>query len=83
MRLALVAYLGWGIAVGLAGAQDESTTSKPVDFAIVVTGGELLAGLYPDGHTQFLTHTLRPLGLRCVVSVSVDDRPADIQNALH
>jgi nicotinamide-nucleotide amidase len=81
MRLALAVCLGWALTVP-AGAQDGRTASKSVDFAIVVTGGELLAGVYPDGHTQFLARTLLPLGLRCVGSVSVDDRPADIQDAL-
>jgi nicotinamide-nucleotide amidase len=49
---------------------------------IVVTGGELLAGAYADGHTHFLTRTLRPLGLRCVGSMSVDDKENDIKEAL-
>jgi len=49
---------------------------------IVITGGELLAGAYADGHTHFLTRTLRPLGLRCVGSMSVDDKEKDIQEAL-
>ncbi len=51
-------------------------------YLIVVTGGELLAGAYPDGHTHFLTRTLRPLGLRCVGSMTVDDKQADIKEAL-
>jgi nicotinamide-nucleotide amidase len=49
---------------------------------IVVTGREVLAGAYADGHTFFLTKTLRPLGLQCVGSLCVDDKPADIQEAL-
>jgi nicotinamide-nucleotide amidase len=49
---------------------------------IVVTGDELLAGAYPDGHTFFLTRTLRPLGLQCVGSMFVDDSQADIKEAL-
>jgi nicotinamide-nucleotide amidase len=53
-----------------------------VDYSIIVTGNELLTGVYADGHTLFLTKTLRPLGLRCVVSVSVDDQEADIRQAL-
>ncbi len=49
---------------------------------LVVTGSELLAGAFPDGHTHFLTRTLRPLGLRCVGSMTVDDGQADIRQAL-
>jgi len=56
--------------------------SGPTRYMIVVTGGELLSGAYPDGHTHFLTRTLRPLGLQCVGSMSVDDKPADIEEAL-
>jgi len=49
---------------------------------IVVTGGELLAGAYQDGHTYFLARTLRPLGLRCAGSMCVDDNEADLKEAL-
>jgi nicotinamide-nucleotide amidase len=56
--------------------------SKPLDYVIVVTGGELLAGAYPDSHTHFLTRTLRPLGCRCVGSLSVDDHREDIIRAV-
>jgi len=51
-------------------------------YMIVVTGGELLSGAYADGHTYFLTRTLRPLGLQCVGSMCVDDKQADIKEAL-
>jgi nicotinamide-nucleotide amidase len=54
----------------------------PVDYVVVVTGGELLQGAFPDGHTFFIARTLRPLGLRCVGSICVDDRKADIDRAL-
>ncbi len=54
----------------------------PVDYSIVVTGSELLSGVYADSHTFFLTRTLRPLGLHCVSSLSVDDRGEDIKHAL-
>ena len=53
-----------------------------VDYMIIVTGGELLAGAYADGHTQFVTRTLHPLELHCVGSMIVDDVPADLQEAL-
>ena len=55
---------------------------QAVDYSIVVTGNELLSGVYADGHTHFITRTLRPLGLNCVGSVSVDDKRPDIKDAL-
>ena len=55
---------------------------EPTRYVIVVTGAELLSGIYPDGHTYFITQTLRPLGLQCVGSMSVDDKQADITEAL-
>ncbi|UCG57768.1 MAG: CinA family protein [Phycisphaerales bacterium] len=55
---------------------------QPTPYVIVVTGGELLSGTYADGHTHFLTRTLHPLGLRCVGSMCVDDKPADLKEAL-
>ncbi|MFH1266835.1 MAG: molybdopterin-binding protein [Planctomycetota bacterium] len=55
---------------------------QPVRYVVVVTGGELLAGAYADGHTHFVTRTLHPLGFECVGSLSVDDKKADIEEAL-
>ena len=60
----------------------KSSTGEPTKYMIIVTGGELLSGVYPDGHTYFLTRTLRPLGLECVGSMSVDDKQADLKEAL-
>ncbi len=57
-------------------------SQPPVDYMIVVTGGELLQGAYADAHSHFLTRTLRPLGLRCVGSMCVDDKPAELKEAL-
>ncbi|MHC4511726.1 MAG: hypothetical protein ACYTAO_22700, partial [Planctomycetota bacterium] len=59
-----------------------ASASEPTRYVIVVTGGELLSGVYADGHTHFLTRTLRPLGLQCVGSMSVDDNEADMKAAL-
>jgi nicotinamide-nucleotide amidase len=56
--------------------------TAPVRYMVIVTGGELLAGAYADGHTFFLTRTLRPLGLQCVGSMGVDDKQADLTEAL-
>lgn len=55
---------------------------QPVQYCVVVTGSELLIGTYPDAHTQFLTRTLHPLGLRCVGSVIVGDDRGEIQRAV-
>ena len=55
---------------------------EPLPYFIIVTGGELLEGVYPDAHTPFLTRTLRPLGCKCVGSLTVDDSREDIQRAV-
>ena len=60
----------------------EYCAAQSTKYIIVVTGGELLSGVYPDGHTYYLTRTLRPLGLECVGSMSVDDKQADLVEAL-
>jgi nicotinamide-nucleotide amidase len=57
-------------------------SGQPTRYMLVVTGGELLSGIYADGHTFFITQTLRPLGLQCVGSMSVDDKKDDIKDAL-
>ncbi len=62
-----------------------SSANRPgeaVRYMVVVTGGELLSGVYADGHTYFLTRTLHPLGLHCVGSMSVDDKRVDLKEAL-
>ncbi len=57
-------------------------SAQPTRYMIVVTGGELLSGIYADGHTYFITRTLHPLGLQCLGSMSVDDKQADLKEAL-
>jgi len=52
------------------------------NYAVVVTGGELLDGSISDAHTPFLARALRPLGLRCVQSTVVDDVADDMRAAL-
>lgn len=65
-----------------AGVLAAAPASQETRYMIVVTGGELLAGAYPDGHTHFITRTLQPLGLHCVGSMCVDDKRGDIEEAL-
>ncbi|MHC4532386.1 MAG: molybdopterin-binding protein [Planctomycetota bacterium] len=60
----------------------KASTGQSTKYMIIVTGGELLSGVYPDGHTYFLTRTLRPLGLECVGSMSVDDKQVELKEAL-
>lgn len=54
----------------------------PTNYFIIVTGGELLEGVYPDAHTSFITRSLLPLGLRCVGSMIVDDDRDDLMSAI-
>jgi nicotinamide-nucleotide amidase len=79
-RLVVVAIVLLG--AGRAGASADGPDERIVRYMIVVTGGELLEGAYADGHTVYLTRTLRPLGLQCVGSMCVDDRMTDIQDAV-
>jgi nicotinamide-nucleotide amidase len=82
-RLWIAIMLPLAMASPLAAEDHAPKPAGPaVNYMIVVTGGELLAGLYPDEHTQFLTRTLHPLGLHCVGSMTVEDKPADIKEAL-
>ena len=78
--------VSWAIMLsaltGACVATDATAAEPSVDYMILVTGNELLSGVYADGHTFFLTRTLKPLGLHCVGSMSVDDRPEDIRRAL-
>lgn len=84
MKASLLLGCAASLAAALAARAAQDTELPPaVDYCLVVTGGELLEGAYPDGHTHFLTRTLRPLGLRCVGSIIADDRRADLIEALH
>ncbi|MCH2201659.1 MAG: molybdopterin-binding protein [Fuerstiella sp.] len=69
----------WPVAGSAASSHEDAPTTN---YMIVVTGSELLKGDYADGHTHFLTRTMHPLGLRCIGSMSVDDQPDDIKEAL-
>jgi len=79
----LLCFLAVLLPHSVARASEEAAPTPQVTrYMIVVTGGELLAGAYADGHTHFLTRTLRPLGLQCVGSMCVDDKQADVQEAV-
>ena len=55
---------------------------ESLDYFIIVTGSELLRGVYADQHTQFITRALGPLGYRCLGSMSIGDVQADLNEAL-
>jgi len=76
-----VPSMGWAQPVA-ANVSARAAAAPPVRYTILVTGDEILAGAYPDGHTFFLTRTLRPLGLQCAGSLFVDDSPAEVKEAL-
>lgn len=80
-----VACLLIGLTTHLSLAGDPGQAQALVgalDYMVVVTGGEMLQGIYPDGHTHFLARALVPLGARCVGSMVVDDRAEDIVAAM-
>jgi len=81
LRLLIPCAAGWSQQPN-TGDSTAKSASPPVRYTIIVTGGELLAGAYADGHTFFLTRTLRPLGLECVGSMCVNDKQADVREAL-
>ncbi|MBI5396458.1 MAG: CinA family protein [Verrucomicrobia bacterium] len=66
----------------LGAARSHAGESKQLDYAIVITGEELLRGVFPDAHTAFITRTLHAHGCHCVCSTTVDDKVADIQEAV-
>jgi molybdenum cofactor synthesis domain-containing protein len=82
-KTAVLFLVSLALAMGVsAGASETARPPEVTRYMVVVTGGELLAGAYADGHTHFLTRTLRPLGLECAGSMSVDDKQSDLVAAL-
>ena len=81
------AFPRWGLVLFLVCAQqvdaETEETKQSLDrYMIVVTGSELLRGVYADSHTLYPTRTLGELGARCVGSVTVGDRAEDLLGAL-
>lgn len=82
VRIWLSLVLLIGLIRPLSGEALPTESAPPTRYMIIVAGGELLSGAYQDSHTYFLTRTLHPLGLRCVGSMCVDDKQADLKEAL-
>jgi len=79
---AVIARACWFALCASAPAGAASVEPPSLDYAVIVTGEELLRGVYADSHTQFLTRALLPLGGHCVYALVVDDRPQDLRQAL-
>ena len=60
----------------------DGVSRESLDYFIIVTGSELLQGVYADSHTQFITRALGPLGYRCLGSMSIGDLQTDLHQAL-
>ncbi len=60
----------------------DGVSRDSLDYFIIVTGSELLRGVYADRHTQFITRALGPLGYRCLGSMSIGDLQTDLHQAL-
>jgi nicotinamide-nucleotide amidase len=77
-----MSHIQFTTQAGVLPQQDKSSHTKSMKYMIIVTGSELLLGTYPDGHTYFITRTLYPLGMECIGSIIIDDKQADIKEAL-
>ena len=84
LLVALLVLVSLGSSAGTvpAAASVEGISRESLDYFIIVTGSELLQGVYADRHTQFITRTLGPLGYRCLGSMSIGDLQTDLHQAL-
>ena len=48
-----------------ARAANPADPDVPTPYMVILTGGELLSGIYADSHLQYITRTLEPLGCQC------------------
>jgi nicotinamide-nucleotide amidase len=84
VRLLILLLGSTPVLAGLAAETEHvpAATTPALEYMIVVTGEELLRGVYADAHTAFISRTLHLLGGHCLGSMIVDDRSEDIQEAL-
>lgn len=69
-------------AIGVEQSAEHSRANSSIEYMLIVTGEELLRGLYADAHTVFIASKLRSLGLICVGSLIVSDKQEDLERAL-
>lgn len=66
-----------------ARAGNPSDPDAPTPYMVILTGGELLSGVYADSHLQYITRTLGPLGCLCTGALVTGDIQQDLHDALH
>lgn len=64
-------------------ADNPSDPSAPTRYMVILTGSELLSGIYADSHLQYITRTLGPLGCQCAGALVTGDIQQDLHDALH
>jgi nicotinamide-nucleotide amidase len=80
--VALIVLLGCWHHVHARDGFAATTDDGALEYFLVITGGEVLEGVYADAHTPFITRSLLPLGCRCVASLIVYDVREDLMSAL-
>lgn len=66
-----------------ARAANPADPDVPTPYMVILTGGELLSGIYADSHLQYITRTLEPLGCQCAGALVTGDIQKDLHDALH
>ena len=84
LSVALLVLISMGVGAEAAPGRTSpvAESRESLDYFIIVTGSELLRGVYADQHTQFITRALGPLGYRCLGSMSIGDVQTDLNEAL-
>ena len=82
VALLVLASMGLQAEVAPGATSEDGVSRDSLDYFIIVTGSELLRGVYADRHTQFITRALGPLGYRCLGSMSIGDLQTDLHQAL-
>jgi nicotinamide-nucleotide amidase len=82
IRTACLLLLTGPSGPGCGGIRGETPPSEPVEYFLIVTGDEVLRGVYADAHTLYIARTLAPLGARCVGVTITPDDIASIHRAL-
>src|SRR5690554_1728212 len=70
------------LPVQMSVSPEEVVNDQQTRYMVILTGSELLEGIYADTHLQYITQTLKPLGCKCVASIAVGDEWETLYDAL-